>query len=546
MATITFAFTDPEATGIDRPASGSVRCALYEPQSTDGAMRSTAAFHLTLIDGEASAVLSAGVWYVVVDDVEGAGERWVQVPSGDATIAYTDLPLIDPTSIEITPETRPVWQDLAAKVAELAENGVGGGGGLIQAIQHPTYPGVLILTTDPDAVASPTIEVAIVGLPVVGDTAVDVRVVATGAPTPEVAFSVQSQAGGAWYSVTASATGGGNYSLTGLQAVIAGELVVRATATNRIGAAVAQAAAQASSTPASAPVVTLHPQSANLTAGTTISLQAAATGVPTPSVQWQTTDDSGAWVNIDGATQTTYTTPTVSTADDGRRYRAVFRNALGAASSTPAVLTVTGAPAVPLVTKMPEAPTYVFGDTIVLTADATGFPTPTVQWEHSRGGNWQPLTGQTSKTLQLIATRDAIGNYRAVFSNMYGQAIAATASSLTVLPPNGAPFVLTQPPAALQFVVGGLLVIRVEVWSKIGDQFNWQQNDGSGWVAAVGVQSESRAYNPATGLSDTFFLLRLNELLPSQSGISYRCVLSNNVYGGTVISNSTTVTVIGG
>lgn len=548
MTTVTFTFTDPEPTGLDRPASGSVRCALFEPQSTGGALRSTKAFHLALAEGQASAILSAGVWYIAVDGVDGAGERWVQVPPGTGTIAYTDLPMVDPASIEITPETRPVWQDLAAQVAELAANGGGGGGGgggYIQAIQHPNYPGVLILTNDPDAVAAPTVDVAIVGLPVVGDTSLPVRVAATGAPAPAVAFSVQSQADGSWYSVAADGVGGGSYTLSGLFPIVAGEVVIRATATNRVGAATAQTTANASAVAAAAPVVTDHPQSANLSAGTTITLVAAASGFPAPTVQWQVTDDEGAWVNVAGATQAAFTTPTVTTADDGRRYRAVFRNAIGTVTTNPAVIRVTAAPAIPLVTKFPGSPgTFVFGDIIKIEADATGVPTPTVQWTMRRNSYEKVLTGQTSKTLQIIATRDAAGGYFATFTNDYGVAVADTASPVQVVPPNGAPFILAQTPASADVAPGNYLVLRVQLWLKGGDKAVWQQNNGSGWVAAEGTASETLTINPDTQLTDAFQLLRTRTLQAADNGMQYRCVLSNTIWGGVVMSNTTTVRMV--
>ncbi len=90
-----------------------------------------------------------------------------------------------------------------------------------------------------------------------------------------------------------------------------------------------------------APTVTTNPP-ANVTAnvGATVSLSAAATGTPTPTVRWQRSVDGMAWTDVPGATSTTYTF-TAAAADDGVRVRAVFTNDLGSAMTTAATVHVT-------------------------------------------------------------------------------------------------------------------------------------------------------------------------------------------------------------
>jgi hypothetical protein len=67
---------------------------------------------------------------------------------------------------------------------------------------------------------------------------------------------------------------------------------------------------------------------------------AAASGTPTPTVQWQVSTDGGVtFTNIPGATSTTLTVmPTAS--QSGSQYRAVFTNPCGTATTTAATLTV--------------------------------------------------------------------------------------------------------------------------------------------------------------------------------------------------------------
>ncbi|MDB6132935.1 MAG: Legume-like lectin family protein [Verrucomicrobiales bacterium] len=58
--------------------------------------------------------------------------------------------------------------------------------------------------------------------------------------------------------------------------------------------------------------------------------------------QWQSSTGGGAFTNIAGATDATYTTPALTAADDGRQYRARITSTVNAstADSTPALLTV--------------------------------------------------------------------------------------------------------------------------------------------------------------------------------------------------------------
>ena len=58
-------------------------------------------------------------------------------------------------------------------------------------------------------------------------------------------------------------------------------------------------------------------------------------------MQWQVSTDGGStWSNISGATSTTFTLSTTTTSENGYKYRAVFTNSLGFATTTAANLTV--------------------------------------------------------------------------------------------------------------------------------------------------------------------------------------------------------------
>src|SRR5207249_3971865 len=91
----------------------------------------------------------------------------------------------------------------------------------------------------------------------------------------------------------------------------------------------------------------------SVVAGATASFSAAAGGSPSPTVQWQSSINSGStWSDIGGATATTYSF-TAALADSGKQYRAVFANSAGSATTNAATLTVSPAPSAPVVTTQP-------------------------------------------------------------------------------------------------------------------------------------------------------------------------------------------------
>jgi Bacterial Ig-like domain (group 3)/Immunoglobulin I-set domain len=91
---------------------------------------------------------------------------------------------------------------------------------------------------------------------------------------------------------------------------------------------------------AAAPVVTTQPANQKVAAGQAAVFKAAASGAPTPTVQWQVSTDGGkTWGTVAGGTATSLSV-TAASADSGSEYRAVFTNSGGTATSSAATLTV--------------------------------------------------------------------------------------------------------------------------------------------------------------------------------------------------------------
>jgi subtilisin-like proprotein convertase family protein len=188
-----------------------------------------------------------------------------------------------------------------------------------------------------------------------------------------------------------------------------------------------------------APVITTQPANQTVPAGQTATFTAAASGTPTPTVQWEISTDGGTtWSNISGATSTTLTLTNVTTTMSGNEYEAVFTNSAGSATTNAAILTVTTT--APVITIQPTSQTVTAGANVSFTAAASGNPTPTVQWEVSTDGGttWNAISGATSTTLTLnnVQTSQSGNEYEAIFTNSTGSA-TTTAAILTVKPSSG-------------------------------------------------------------------------------------------------------------
>jgi hypothetical protein len=177
--------------------------------------------------------------------------------------------------------------------------------------------------------------------------------------------------------------------------------------------------------------VTTQPTAQTVTAGNPATFTAAATGTPSPTVQWQVSTDGGkTYTDIAGATSTTLSF--VASADENRyKYRAVFTNALGTTTTKPATLTVQAPPAV---TVNPKSQTVAADQTVTFKAAARGNPAPTVQWLVSTDGGvtFTPISGATSTPLSFAVTAQENGyEYEAMFTNSLG-VVTTKAATLTV------------------------------------------------------------------------------------------------------------------
>ncbi len=162
-------------------------------------------------------------------------------------------------------------------------------------------------------------------------------VVVTGNPGPTLQWQRSINSGGSFADI-AGATGSSYTSA----ATVAGDNgnQYRVIASNTVGNATSNAATLTVALPA-APSFTAQPSSITVNQGQNASFTVAASGTPTPALQWQLSTDGGAsWGNINGATSASLYLSNVAASDNGRRYRAVASNSVGSVNSSAAVLTV--------------------------------------------------------------------------------------------------------------------------------------------------------------------------------------------------------------
>ena len=189
---------------------------------------------------------------------------------------------------------------------------------------------------------------------------------ASGAPAPTVQWQYSTNGGSSWSNISGATS---TTYTTGTLTSFENHWEVRAVFTNLANSATSNAATM---TLATAPVVTTQPVSQYYNSGQSLTFTAAASGGPTPSVQWQySTNGGSSWSNLSGATSTTFTTGSLTSFENHWELRAVFTNMAGSATSHAATVTLATAP---VVTTQPVSQYYNSGQSLTFTAAASGGP----------------------------------------------------------------------------------------------------------------------------------------------------------------------------
>ncbi len=319
-------------TGASAGANQGIRVALSSDGNTAawGALNDTSPGAMWVFTRSGSAWTQQGPKLVGTGAVGNAHQGDSLALSGDGNTAlsggFADSGSIG--AVWVFTRSLGVWSQQGAKLV--------GTGSLIPSVSPPQEGTSLALSTDGST--------AIVGG--IGDTPggaawvfaknqESFTAVASGSPAPTVQWQVSTD-GGATFQDLAGATSNGlgvtaSPSSNGNQ--------YRAVFTNTDGVSTFTATSNAATfTVNSAPVVTTDPTLQLRNPGQTATFTAAASGSPAPSVQWQVSAQGfGPFGDIPGATSPTLSF-TVTQAMVGNRYRAVFSDGCGTATSASAVL----------------------------------------------------------------------------------------------------------------------------------------------------------------------------------------------------------------
>jgi hypothetical protein len=197
------------------------------------------------------------------------------------------------------------------------------------------------------------------------------------------------------------------------------------------------------------PAIATAPRSVLVRTGQTANLSATATGLPAPTLQWQTraANSNDSWSNVTtgtGATGANYTTAATTLADNGVQYRVVATNALGTSESIGVTVSVRDLDVAPTIISEPAGLSVIEGSDAVFAVMATGTEALSYQWTF----NGAEISGANSAVLRLTAiTGASAGSYSVTVSNNAGDA-ESTAAMLTVTagtPAVVAPTIVTQP-----------------------------------------------------------------------------------------------------
>lgn len=236
------------------------------------------------------------------------------------------------------------------------------------------------------------------------------------------------------------------------------------------------------------PTISVQPSSQSGYVGGTATFLVGAAGTPPLSYQWK---KNGA--AISGATNHTYTTPTLALTDNGAKFTVTVTNVTTqTVTSSEATLTVTLAPFPPAFTTHPAATTKVaIGKNATLTVVVNGNPTPTLQWKK----DGVDISGATGASLALTNVQAASGgSYTVVATNSEGTATSNAGVIVPVVPPS----ITTQPTATTTVLVGSNVSLTVVAAGDAPLTYQWKKG-----ASAISGATTSTLALSNVGLTDT-------------------------------------------
>ena len=253
--------------------------------------------------------------------------------------------------------------------------------------------------------------------------------------------------------------------------------------------------------------------------GSTATFSVIATG-SSPAFQWQTNNGVSGWVNIGGATSSSYTTPAqVGTVNNGLQFRCTVSAACDNSSVTSAAATLTVATCVPAgIATSPTNITVNALDTASFSVTASG-SSPTYQWQTNNGGGWVNIGGATSAT--YTTPPESVANNNLEFQCVVS--VACNSSSATSSP---ATLTVVCNTAGVsnpqnQTTIAGQTATFSVLGSGSDATYQWATNNGGGWFNIIGATNASYTTPPE---------------IAANYGLQFQCTVSVACDGSSAVS----------
>lgn len=252
--------------------------------------------------------------------------------------------------------------------------------------------------------------------------------------------------------------------------------------------------------------------------GSTVTLPATVSGVPTPATRWQFNGSNlsdGATGNgstVSGSATSTLVITNAQAGDTGT-YSLVATNSAGTVTNS-MTLTVSSGNVAPSITG-PTDQTVVQTSNAIFTVTMSGLPVPTLQWLM----NGSPVLNQTNSSLTVSNVQYSQNGYTysLVASNSAGKA-TNTATLYVLVPPS-----ISQQPTNLVVVTGSPAAFSVTVSGVPTVKYQWNRNS-----------------SPIANATNATYTL--SSAQGADKGAIFSVIVSNSV--GVVTSSGATLTVL--
>jgi hypothetical protein len=247
-----------------------------------------------------------------------------------------------------------------------------------------------------------------------------------------------------------------------------------------------------------APLVSSQPQDKVAQLGEDVSFTVNVSSCPPTQYQWYFNQTNALAIG----TGPTLLLTNVNLTQFGA-YQVAINNPYGVTTSTPAMLVLSGAPAI---LTQPLDAVSIEGGSATFTVSATGSPEPTYQWLFN---DTNVLAGQTDSSLTLTNLQNSqAGLYSVVVANSLGSVTSSRAKlTLAQLP------VITSQPQSLTVLQGQPVVLTVTAVGTGALEYQWLAN----------------CIRPISGATTN--ILKIKSAAPTDSG-TY-CVTVTNAFGST-------------